>query len=103
MTFRQLRVPLAGLLGVILDVLDDPLDKGVLEAILDRALSPRVVLDRLLAPLPFDGLGELDKPLRGVVSAVEQHVLDAILQLGGDLVVDGQLTGVDDPHVEARP
>jgi hypothetical protein len=38
--------------------------------------------------------------LGGVRASVEEHVLDA-LQQPGSMSSDGQLTGVDDPHVEA--
>ena len=33
--------------------------------------------------------------------AVEHHVLDLFAQVGGDLVVDLQLAGVDDTHGQA--
>ena len=46
-------------------------------------------------------LGELDQPLGRVGPAVEQHVLDALEQVLGDLLVDLELAGVDDAHVEA--
>ena len=34
--------------------------------------------------------------------AVEQNVLDPGLQRLGNILVDGELAGVDDPHVDAR-
>ncbi len=43
---------------------------------------------------------EGDQPLGGVRPAVEEHVFDALAQLRGDLFVDVQLPGVDDPHVQ---
>ena len=49
----------------------------------------------------LDLLGERDQPLGGVRPAVEQHVLDVLEQLGRDVLVDRQLPGVDDAHVEA--
>ncbi len=47
------------------------------------------------------GLGDLEQALGGVGAAVEHDVLDALAQLGLDLVVDDQRAGVDDAHVEA--
>ena len=47
-------------------------------------------------------LGDLEEPLGGVGAAVEDDVLDALAQLGVDLVVDDERAGVDDAHVEAR-
>ena len=51
--------------------------------------------------LAAERLGELDEPIGRVGAAVEQHVLDALEQVGGNLLVDLQLAGVDDAHVEA--
>ena len=41
------------------------------------------------------------QPIRRVLSPVEQDVLDEIAKHGLDLVVDRELPGVDDAHVEA--
>ena len=54
-----------------------------------------------MAPRLLDGLGELEQALGGVGAAIEQHVFDALAQLGGNLLVDGELAGVDDAHVHA--
>ena len=45
-------------------------------------------------------LGDLEQPLGRVRAAVEDHVLDALAQLRVDLVVLGELAGVDDRHVK---
>ena len=45
--------------------------------------------------------GVLDETLGRVVTAVEENVLDALEQVGLDVLVHGELTGVDDSHVEA--
>ena len=47
-----------------------------------------------------DGRRVLDEPLGRVRAAVEENVLDALEQLRLDVLVDGELAGVDDPHVE---
>ena len=52
-------------------------------------------------PLCLDRLGELGQAVGGVGTAVEQHILDAFEQILGDLLIDLELAGVDDPHVEA--
>ena len=68
-------------------------------------------VDRLLAPgevdlapgrLPGDGRGVLDEALGRVRPPVEEDVLDPLEQVGLDVLVDDQLTRVDDPHVEPR-
>ncbi len=52
-------------------------------------------------PLPFTALGELDQALGRVGATIEHHVLDPFAQLGGDLLIDRELTRVDDAHVHA--
>ena len=54
----------------------------------------------VLLALLLDRLGELGQPVGGVGPAVEQDVLDPLEQVLGDLLVDLELAGVDDPHVE---
>ena len=53
-----------------------------------------------LRRLALDALGVLDEPLGRVGAAVEDHVLDELEQLRLDVLVDGELAGVDDAHVE---
>ena len=59
---------LPGLLGVLVDVIDDALDQRVAEAFLDRALAPLLFGDLDLVLL-LDRLGESDEPLGGVRAA----------------------------------
>ena len=72
----------------------------VREPLLDRGLAPGEVAlaRRRLAP---DLLGDLDEPVGRVGPAGEDDVLDPLEQLRLDVLVDGELAGVDDPHVEA--
>ena len=51
-------------------------------------------------PSPAHALGDLDQPVGRVGAAVEDHVLDPLEQLGLDVLVDRELAGVDDAHVE---
>ena len=87
------------LLGVRLDEVVDPPDQGVAEALLD---APRRQASSSAGPLllGLHRLGEGDQPLGGVGAPVQEDVLDPLQELGGDLLVDRQLPGVDDPHVE---
>ena len=50
--------------------------------------------------LAADRLGELHQPVGGVGPPVEQHVLDEFQQVGRNVLVDRQLAGVDDAHVQ---
>ena len=63
-------------------------------------VAPRDVLLPLLA-LALDRRRELDHPLGRVGPAVEDDVLDVLEQILRDVLVDDELAGVDDAHVEA--
>ena len=71
----------------------------MLDPLADRSVAPGEIE---LAPRSgaADAVGDLDQPLGRVGAAVEDHVLDALEQLWLDVLVDRELTGVDDPHVE---
>ena len=82
----------------------DALDQGVGEALLGQGSSRQFRSRPTLAgstALFLYVLGELDQPLGGIRAAIEEHVLDVLAQLFGDLVVDRELAGVDDAHVQA--
>ncbi|CAB4945373.1 unannotated protein [freshwater metagenome] len=81
----------------------DSLHEGVGDALADGQGAPLVLGDLLGLGRAVVGLGDLEEPLRRVRAAVEHHVLDALAQLGVDLVVDHERAGVDDAHVEAGP
>ena len=95
-------VLLPGRLHVFLDIVGDPLDQSMGHPLLDRHAPPGVGGRNLGRIPPLDRLGEFDEPFRGVGPAVEQHVFDPGLELGFDLLVEGQLAGIDDPHLHPR-
>ena len=49
----------------------------------------------------FHLLGQFDQAIGRVGPAIEQHVFDVLQQLLGNLLVNGELAGVDDAHVHA--
>ena len=57
-------------------------------------------VDDALGGLPLDALGVLHQPLGGVAAAVEEDVLDALQQVGRDVLVHHELAGIDDAHVQ---
>ena len=89
------------LLRVLLDEVDDAVDERMREPIVDGRLTPGEVELALRRPAR-DGRGVLDETLGRVRPAIEEDVLDALEQIRLDVLVDGELTGVDDAHVEAR-
>ena len=86
-------------LGVHFDKISDAPDERVTEAFFDTRLAPGLVSFYLFAAAR-DRFGERDEALGGVGAAVEQHVLDALEQVLGNLLVNFQHPGVDDAHVE---
>ena len=71
----------------------------MLDPLADRSVPPG---DIQLAPHAgaADAVGDLDQALGRVAAAVEDHVLDPLEQLWLDVLVDRELTGVDDPEVK---
>ena len=53
-------------------------------------------------PSPRYSCGQGQQPFAGVGAAVEQHILDAFAQRRGNVLIDGELAGIDDAHVHAR-
>ena len=76
------------------------MDQRVLEPIVDRLFSPFEILSRgLFGSRAFEVLGQDQHSLCRVQTAIEQHVLDMFEKILGDVFVNGQLSGVDDPHI----
>jgi hypothetical protein len=94
-TLRQL----PGLLGVGLDEVHDAVYQRVRQPLRDRRLPPGQI-HGTAGRRAADGLGERDEAVGRVLAPVEQHVLDQLEQVRGDVLVDGELAGVDDTHVE---
>ena len=96
------RILLPGLFRVLVDVVDNALDQGVGQAVLDRSLAPLGVLFGGRFALALHRLGKGDQPLGRVGTTVEQDVFDQFEKIRRNLGIDPELTGIDDPHVEAR-
>ena len=89
------------LFDVRLDEVDDAVDERVREPLPRRGLPATHRSCSFFAPLPLDGAGELHEPLGGVRTPVEDDVLDVLEQIVRNVLVDDELAGVDDAHVEA--
>jgi hypothetical protein len=98
---ERARRQLARFLGVLDDVLIDAVHQRVAEALAHGHLTPGHRLDDNFAFLLAEVVGDLQQALGGILAAIEHHVLDALAQLGIEVVVDRQRTGVDDAHVHA--
>src|SRR5688572_11579174 len=72
----------------------------MLQSLVNRLAAPRFVGSRSDTAVPFDRLRVLDQPFRRVWTAVEDDVLDQLLEFRLNLLVNGELAGIDDAHVE---
>ncbi len=95
---RQLQ---PGLFDVGFDEVDHAMDERVGKPLLHGGVAPGEIV-HLFPAVAFDGLGELHEPFRRIRAAIEDHVLDVLEQILRNVLVDDQLAGVDNPHVEAR-
>ena len=67
----------------------------------DRIAAPflgRLFRRRILPAIAF---GQIDQPFGRVVALVEDHILAGLAQLRLDIIIDVELTGIDDGHVQA--
>ena len=78
----------------------DAVDQRVRQSLFDRSSAPREI-ELLLRAGPFHRLGKLHQTFGRVRTPVEDHVLDVLEQVFGNVLVDNELTGVDDAHVHA--
>ena len=91
----------SGRLRVGHDIVVDAVHQGVLEALFDRRLAPGEVLLLRFDALAVVASGGLQQPVRGVCPSIEDDVLAQVSKRRLDVVVDGDLPGIDDGHVEA--
>ena len=94
----------AALLGIGDDMVSDAAHQGVLDALADRPGAPGEILDLFLG-LALDRLSELDQDVARIFAigrlAVEHHILNLLAQGGRKVIIDAELTGIDDAHGEA--
>ena len=94
---------LAGFFRIGLDELGDAVDQRMFKPLFDTPVAPfQVPLLGFLAGGALEAFGKLQHALGRIGTAVENHVLAGFLQFRLDLIVDHQLTGIDDAHVHAR-
>jgi hypothetical protein len=89
-------------LGVYFDMLGDAIDEGMRQALLDRPASPGEILHlRFLRRRALESLGQGQQPFRRILAAIEDHILARFAQFRLDRFIDGELAGIDNPHVHA--
>ncbi len=87
---QRLRQLLARLLRVGLDEIGDAVDERMREALLDRAFAPGeiLLLGFRAAAVALEARRGLEQTVGGVGTAVQDHVLGKLAQLGGNVVVE---------------
>ena len=90
----------ARLFRVLEDEFVEPLHEGVLQALRYGELAPLEVIASLHRPPALEALGDLEQPLGRIRAPGQNHILDPLAQIDGDLLVDGELPRVHDPHGE---
>ncbi len=88
------------LFGVFQNEIGHAVDQRMGQPGADGRFAPGQIL-RLLLFLALEGFRGIDKPLGGIIAAIEDHVLDQLAEIGRDVVVQRQLTGIHDRHIHA--
>ena len=91
----------ARFLRVLHDESVNALHHGVGDALVHRQAAPGGVFHRGRRAVALILLRQFQQPFGGVGTAVEQHVLDALAQGRGNVLIDRELAGIDDAHVHA--
>ena len=89
------------LLDVGGDEIGDAVDQRMRQALLHRPFAPGEIGLLLFLAVAAVALGEREQPLGGVGAAVEHHVLAGLAQFRIEIVVNGDLAGIDDAHIHA--
>ena len=92
---------LASFFGIQLNKLGYAFHQRVFEALFHVPTAPlrHLGIRRVVGFTAAILLSKLQQSFGAIVTAVEDHVLNCIAQLSGQVVVNCQLSGVDDPHV----
>ena len=89
------------LFHIFVDEIADAVHQRMAEPRINILLAPTEVGRLLLAACAAVAVGDFQQPLGGILAAVKQHILDAVQQVIGNILIDGQLAGIDDAHIHA--
>ena len=85
---------------VCVNVINDAFDQCVFQALFDGLFSPSCIGNRRFA-FCFYVFREIDQAFGCIVTPVQQHVLNALSQVGLDFFVNRELSRIHDSHVQA--
>ena len=89
--------------GVLFDKFGNALHQRIFEAFFHLPAAPLRLLG-IGAVVNFTAaifFRQFEQSFGAVIAAVEDHVLHRVAQLARQVIIDGQLTGIDDPHIHA--
>src|SRR5690554_3097733 len=87
--------------GIFDDEVGDAFNQSVLKPLLNRPFAPGQVFFLGLATFALELLGRFQQAVGGIVAAVQDYVFHQLFEVRFDVVVDHQLAGVHDTHVQA--
>ena len=89
------------LLDIGLDEIGDAVDQRVREPLIDRPLAPGEIGLLALLAVTVESLRQRQQPLGGVRTAGKHNVLAGFAQLAVEIVIDRDLSSIDDAEVHA--
>src|SRR6185369_3677838 len=87
--------------SVLLDIAADAVHQRLDQPLLYGLLAPGEIDLFLLRPLALEALGSFEQAISGVRPAIQDYVFYHLAQLWVDVIVKGELAGIDDAHVHA--
>ena len=90
---------LTSFFGVFVNKVRNTLQQSVAQPLFNRTLPPFECLRRPTGLL-LNGFRVFDQTFRGIRPTVQQDIFDVHQQVGVDFVIDLQLRGIDDAHVQ---
>ena len=88
-------------LSILFDELGDSFDQRIAESFFDRAFTPAEILSGCRRAGVSIGLGDLHQPFSCIGSSIQNDVFDRTLEVLRDLIVNRQLSCVDNSHRQA--
>ena len=88
-------------LDVGLDEFGDAVHQRMRQPLVDRLVAPGEIDFARLLPFAAEFFRQRQQPLGRVGAAIEHHVFASLAQFGIEIVIDGDLAGIDDAEIHA--
>ncbi len=98
--FDRLWIFLAGFFHILFDVICNPFYKGMFDAFFNRFFAPCILLRfNLAAILVFYFFCIVNQSFGSIIAPVQKYIFHQLPELGFDLFIHFQLTGIYDSHI----